>query len=146
LADSALEISVTFDPSHSWEPLLGDEEGSVSSAGSKKKWPELEEKNQLFLLLLHRRKFRKVFNFSISSTRSLQEAFQQMDVDGDGKLSRKEVETALGKILTEQDLETLLVDLDADQDGEVDWQEFLHVMKQRMREPESVKMLKEAFR
>ncbi len=77
---------------------------------------------------------------------SLQEAFQQLDLDGDGKLSRKEVEAALGNILSETDLDHLVADLDVDQSGEVEWQEFLNVMKQRMREPESVKMLKEAFR
>ena len=77
---------------------------------------------------------------------SLQEAFQQLDLDGDGKLSRKEVEAALGNLLSETDLNYLVADLDADQNGEVEWQEFLQVMKQRMREPESVKMLKEAFR
>ena len=69
-----------------------------------------------------------------------------MDLDGNGRLSRKEMETALGNILSETDLNYLLLDLDADQNGEVEWQEFLQVMKQRMREPESVKMLKEAFR
>ena len=67
-------------------------------------------------------------------------------MDGDGKLSRKEVEAALGNILSDADLNHLVSDLDADQNGEVEWQEFLQVMKQRMREPESVKMLKEAFR
>lgn len=77
---------------------------------------------------------------------SLQEAFAQLDLDGNGKLSRKEVEQALGKILSETDLNHLVNDLDTDQNGEVEWQEFLEVMKQRMREPESVKMLKEAFR
>ncbi len=77
---------------------------------------------------------------------SLQEAFAQLDLDGDGRLSRKEVETALGNILSETDLDLLLLDLDTDQNGEVEWNEFLQVMKARMREPESVKMLKEAFR
>ncbi len=77
---------------------------------------------------------------------SLQEAFAQLDLDGNGRLSRKEVELALGKLLSRADLNYLLNDLDTDQNGEVEWQEFLEVMKARMREPESVKMLKEAFR
>lgn len=77
---------------------------------------------------------------------SLQETFAQLDLDGNGKLSRKEVEQALGNVLSETDLNYLLMDLDTDQNGEVEWVEFLHVMKARMREPESVKMLKEAFR
>ena len=49
-------------------------------------------------------------------------------------------------MLSEADFNELLTELDADQSGEVDWQEFVNVMKIRMREPESVKMLKEAFR
>ena len=77
---------------------------------------------------------------------SLQEAFAQLDLDGDGRLSRKEVEKAMGNVLSEADLKDLLEDLDTDQNGEVEWHEFLTVMKTRMREPESVKMLKEAFR
>ena len=69
-----------------------------------------------------------------------------MDLDGDGRLSKKEIEKALGNVLSEADFNELLTELDADQSGEVDWQEFVNVMKIRMREPESVKMLKEAFR
>ena len=77
---------------------------------------------------------------------SLQETFAQLDLDGDGRLSRKEIEKAMGNVLSEADLNNLLSDLDTDQNGEVEWHEFLNVMKIRMREPESVKMLKEAFR
>ena len=77
---------------------------------------------------------------------SLQETFAQLDLDGDGRLSKKEIEKALGNVLSEADFNELLTELDADQSGEVDWQEFVNVMKIRMREPESVKMLKEAFR
>jgi Ca2+-binding EF-hand superfamily protein len=69
-----------------------------------------------------------------------------MDLDGDGRLSRREVAKAMGDVLGEADLNDLLEDLDTDQNGEVEWHEFLNVMKIRMREPESVKMLKEAFR
>ena len=85
-------------------------------------------------------------NFFLFFICSLQEAFNKMDMDGDGKLSKKEVEKAMGNVLGEADLNNLLQDLDTDQNGEVEWHEFLEVMKTRMREPESVKMLKEAFR
>ena len=77
---------------------------------------------------------------------SLREAFAQLDIDGDGRLSRKEIETAMGNMLSESDLDALLADLDTDQSGQVEWTEFLEAMKIRMREPESVKMLKEAYR
>ena len=86
------------------------------------------------------------FYVAFCFTCSLQEAFAQLDLDGDGRLSRKEIEKAMGNVLSEADLNDLLNDLDTDQNGEVEWHEFLAVMKIRMREPESVKMLKEAFR
>ena len=77
---------------------------------------------------------------------SLQEAFAQLDQDGNGKLSRKEAEAALGQVLSEADLDYFLLDMKTDDNGEVEWHDFLKAMKERMREPESVKMLKEAFR
>ena len=76
----------------------------------------------------------------------LRDAFAQFDVDGDGRLSRKEIEKAMGNMLSEADLDDLLNDLDGDGDGEVEWEEFFEAMKARMREPESIKALKEAFR
>ena len=100
-------------------------------------------------MFLHRCIFRRHFfseAFLKISIFSLQETFAQLDLDGDGRLSKKEIEKALGNVLSEADFNELLTELDADQSGEVDWQEFVNVMKIRMREPESVKMLKEAFR
>ena len=52
----------------------------------------------------------------------------------------------MGNMLSEADLDDLLNDLDGDGDGEVEWEEFFEAMKARMREPESIKALKEAFR
>lgn len=49
-------------------------------------------------------------------------------------------------MLSEADLDYFLLDMKTDENGEVAWQDFLRAMKERMREPESVKMLKEAFR
>jgi len=89
---------------------------------------------------------RQESSFTQEEIYSLQEAFNQMDLDGDGHLNRQEIEKVMGNVLSEADLNDLLNDLDTDQNGEVEWHEFLAVMKIRMREPESVKMLKEAFR
>merc|ERR1712088_889404 len=50
----------------------------------------------------------------------LRDAFAQFDSDGDGKLSRKEIEKAMGNMLSEADLDDLLNDLDGDGDGEVE--------------------------
>lgn len=69
-----------------------------------------------------------------------------MDLNGDGRLSRKEMETVMGSMMSEADLDDLLADLDTDQNGEVEWKEFLQTMAARMREPETIKMLKEAFK
>ena len=91
-------------------------------------------------------KTNQIHIFNLIFLFSLQEAFNQMDLDGDGHLNRQEIEKVMGNVLSEADLNDLLNDLDTDQNGEVEWHEFLAVMKIRMREPESVKMLKEAFR
>ena len=53
---------------------------------------------------------------------SLQEAFVNLDKDGNGGLSYKEIHTALGNMLTEEDINSLMEELDADGDGEIDYQ------------------------
>ena len=54
--------------------------------------------------------------------------------------------TALGEMLPEEDILDLLQEMDSDGDGQINIEEFLSGMKQKVKEPESVKMLKEAFR
>ena len=49
-------------------------------------------------------------------------------------------------IIPQEDFAAVLDDLDNDGDGKINYQEFISGMKRTMIEPESIKMLKEAFK
>ena len=89
---------------------------------------------------------REPSSFTADEIMSLQAAFAKLDCNGDGQLSHAEVQAALGEMMPEEDVEELLQDMDADGDGTIDYSEFLTGMKKKVKEPESVKMLKEAFK
>jgi calmodulin len=59
------------------------------------------------------------------------EAFNAIDNDGSGRLSRKELKDVMksfGGKLSDEELEEMFKTADADGDGQVDYQEFLKVM------------------
>ncbi|KAA0169840.1 hypothetical protein FNF27_06863 [Cafeteria roenbergensis] len=61
---------------------------------------------------------------------TLRDMFNRADADGSGKLSRTEFQTALresGLGLTRQEINVLLAEVDEDEDGEIDYEEFLPV-------------------
>ena len=89
---------------------------------------------------------REPSSFTADEIMSLQAAFAKLDCNGDGQLSHAEVQAALGEMMPEEDVEELLQDMDADGDGTIDYSEFLTGMKKKVKEPEGVKMLKEAFK
>lgn len=57
--------------------------------------------------------------------------FQVFDKDGDGKISMAELKTVmanLGENLTNDEIEEMIREADADGDGEVDYEEFVKMM------------------
>ena len=52
----------------------------------------------------------------------MQAAFSKLDQDGNGCLSHAEVTTALGDMIPQEDVKSLLEEMDADGDGEIDYQ------------------------
>ena len=53
---------------------------------------------------------------------SLQEAFSTLDKDGNGCLSHQELQTALAAMIPEEEIKSLLEEMDVDGDGEINYQ------------------------
>jgi calcium-dependent protein kinase len=63
-------------------------------------------------------------------------AFQAFDLDGSGKICRKELSqvlkhTDMAELVGESDIDRILADIDGDDDDEIDFQEFLRMMRNR---------------
>ena len=69
---------------------------------------------------------RQPSSFTREEIISLQAAFSKLDQDGNGCLSHEEVTTALGDMIPQEDIKSLLEEMDADGDGEIDYQVSAH--------------------
>ena len=65
---------------------------------------------------------RQPSSFTGEEIESLQAAFSKLDQDGNGCLSHEEVHTALGDMIPQEDIKSLLEEMDADGDGEINYQ------------------------
>ena len=77
------------------------------------------------------------------------EAFSLFDKDGDGCITTKELGTvmrSLGQNPTEAELQDMISEVDADQNGTIDFPEFLNLMARKMKDTDSEEELKEAFK
>ncbi|RXH96674.1 hypothetical protein DVH24_009178 [Malus domestica] len=90
------------------------------------------------------------------------EAFCLFDKDGDGRssfdscfcldigcITTKELGTvmrSLGQNPTEAELQDMISEVDADQNGTIDFSEFLNLMARKMKDTDSEEELKEAFK
>ena len=77
------------------------------------------------------------------------EAFSLFDKDGDGTISTTElgiVMRSLGQNLSEIELQDMIKEVDADGNGVVDFQEFLTLMSQKIKDPDADDELFEAFK
>ncbi|KAG1342689.1 putative Calmodulin [Cocos nucifera] len=77
------------------------------------------------------------------------EAFSLFDKDGDGCITTKELSTvmrSLGQNPTEAELQDMINEVDADQNGTIDFSEFLNLMARKMKDTDSEEELKEAFK
>ncbi|KAK9293024.1 hypothetical protein L1049_021008 [Liquidambar formosana] len=82
-------------------------------------------------------------------TAEFQEAFCLLDKDGDGCITIEELATAIRSLdenPTEEELQNMINEVDADGNGTIEFGEFLNLMARKMKESEAEEELKEAFK
>ncbi|KHN74808.1 Calmodulin, striated muscle [Toxocara canis] len=65
---------------------------------------------------------------------SLKAVFEELDVDGDGCITRSELRTAfqrMGHTLTDSDIKAIYKHVDANNDGKINFQEFCEMMTRK---------------
>eukprot|EP00800_Vazella_pourtalesii_P021360 TRINITY_DN78_c2_g1_i1.p1 TRINITY_DN78_c2_g1~~TRINITY_DN78_c2_g1_i1.p1 ORF type:complete len:322 (-),score=75.71 TRINITY_DN78_c2_g1_i1:941-1858(-) len=87
----------------------------------------------------------------VDENEELKKAFNVMDIDHDGFITKSELSEAmkiLGHNLTEEEVETMIKDADKNGDNKVDFDEFVAIMKQmaEMASSERIKELAEMFK
>ena len=60
----------------------------------------------------------------------LKDAFKLFDADGSGKISRAEIEKVLHSSKNSKEVDAIMAKHDVNKDGEIDFQEFLSMMKE----------------
>eukprot|EP00091_Calanus_sinicus_P011141 TRINITY_DN2533_c1_g1_i3.p1 TRINITY_DN2533_c1_g1~~TRINITY_DN2533_c1_g1_i3.p1 ORF type:complete len:149 (-),score=61.23 TRINITY_DN2533_c1_g1_i3:31-477(-) len=76
------------------------------------------------------------------------QAFDEFDEDGSGEISTKEllgVMRAMGQNPTEEELNTLVMEIDVDGNGIIDFEEFVAMMKMKAHEVDDEADLRQAF-
>ena len=76
------------------------------------------------------------------------EAFSLFDKDGDGTITTKELGTvmrSLDQSPTEAELQVMINEVDADDNGTIDFPEFLTMMARKMKDADSEEEIREAF-
>ena len=77
------------------------------------------------------------------------EVFSLFDKDGDGTVSTKELGTVmrtLGQNPTDAEIEQMIKEVDIDNNGEIDFEEFCGLMVKKMKESEPEEELVEVFK
>ena len=80
---------------------------------------------------------------------AFKETFSLFDKHGDGTITSKDLGTAmqcLGIHLTEEELNKIVSEVEIEDDGKIDLDEFLIMMSKRMKQSSMEEELKEAFR
>jgi calmodulin len=88
-------------------------------------------------------------NLTEEQIAEFKEAFQIFDKDGNGCITTKELGTvmrSLGQNPTEEELKSMIDEVDCNKDGTVDFKEFLGLMARQMKDSETIDELIEAFK
>ncbi|XP_075240188.1 calmodulin-alpha-like [Convolutriloba macropyga] len=87
--------------------------------------------------------------FTEEEIAEFREAFSLFDKDGDGTITTQELGTvmrSLGQTPTEQELQDMINEVDADGNGLIDFEEFLEMMSRKAAEGDEEEEIKEAFK
>ena len=71
---------------------------------------------------------RQPSSFTREEIHSLQAAFHKLDQYGNGFVSHAEISAALGDMIPQEDMKSLLEEMDADGNGEIDYQVGIRMM------------------
>jgi len=94
------------------------------------------------------------FDLSEEEIAECREAFQMFDKNGDGSITTEELGKtlkSLGQNPTAQDLKDMIAGVDVDENGTIEFNEFLIMLKKKMKDPgedaykTEEEMIKEAF-
>ena len=79
----------------------------------------------------------------------IKEAFDLFDTDGLGKIDAKELKVAmraLGFETTKEEIRKIIIDMDREGNGTIEYQDFLDLMTIKMQERDPVEEMRKAFR
>eukprot|EP00873_Tetraselmis_striata_P016298 jgi/Tetstr1/436562/TSEL_002716.t1 len=88
-------------------------------------------------------------NMEEEEIEKFRDLFGVFDEDSSGRISNKELGTALrslGQTITEAELQSMLGQADKDGDGTMDFEEFLQLMSGNMKDPDPEEDIREAFK
>ncbi|KAJ4964102.1 hypothetical protein NE237_024041 [Protea cynaroides] len=80
--------------------------------------------------------------------KEIKEAFELFDLDGSGTIDAKELNVAmraLGFEMTEEQINQMIADVDKDGSGAIDFEEFVHMMTEKIGERDTKEELMTAF-
>ncbi|KPM43572.1 hypothetical protein AK830_g3017 [Neonectria ditissima] len=98
---------------------------------------------------LLRREGRAADSLTEEQVSEFKEAFSLFDKDGDGQITTKELGTvmrSLGQNPSESELQDMINEVDADNNGTIDFPEFLTMMARKMKDTDSEEEIREAFK
>ncbi|KAI8995141.1 hypothetical protein BC832DRAFT_568979 [Gaertneriomyces semiglobifer] len=90
----------------------------------------------------------RTFRLNPTQVAEIQEAFDLFDTDHSGEITHREFRVAmkaLGFGASDEDIKRMLVEMDRDGSGTIDFQEFLGLMERKIRDKVEVEEMKRVF-